>query len=68
MNASMTDDRVVELDRLRFREHRVTKRCELALDKFDLYPKGGLVRLVAELAAERASLSRAIAELSAGRR
>jgi hypothetical protein len=68
MNVSVASERLVELSRLRFREHRVTKRCELALDKLDMFPNGALIRLVAELAAERDSLGRDIAALSADRR
>jgi hypothetical protein len=68
MNASVANERLVEISRLRFREHSVTKRCELALDKLDMFPNGALIRLVAELAAERDSLSRDIAALSADRR
>jgi hypothetical protein len=68
MNASVANERLVELSRLRFREHSVTKRCELALDKIELFPNGALIRLVSELAAERDSLGRDIAALSTGRR
>jgi len=68
MNASVANERLVELSRLRFREHTVMKRCELALDKIELFPNGALIRLVSELAAERHSLGRDIAALSADRR
>ena len=68
MNTSVANERLVELSRLRFREHSVTKRCELALDKIELFPNGALIRLVSELAAERYSLGRDIAALSTGRR
>ena len=56
-------DPLVELHHLQFREQSVTKKWELALDRLGHFPNGVLVRQVAELAAERDSLSRAIAEL-----
>ena len=58
-------DPVVELHHLQFRERSVTKKWEHALDALGHFPSGALVRHVAELAAERDTLSRAIAELSA---
>jgi len=61
-------DPLVELHHLQFRKRSVTKRWQYALDKLDQVPNGGLVRQVAELAAERDALSRAIADLSADRR
>jgi hypothetical protein len=63
--SSLTDiaDPLVELHHLQFRERSVTRRWELALDKLGQFPNVVLVRQVAELAAERDSLSQAIAEL-----
>ena len=58
-------DPLVEIHHLQFRERSVTKKWELAFDKLGQFPNVVLVRQVAELAAERDSLSRAIAELSA---
>jgi hypothetical protein len=56
-------DPLVEIHHLQFRERSVTKKWEHALDTLGQFPNGALVRQVAELAAERDSLNRAIAEL-----
>ena len=58
-------DPLVELHHLEFRERSVAKKWERALDRLGQFPNGALVRQVAELAAERDSLQRAIAELTA---
>jgi len=60
-------DPLVELHHLQYRERCVKEKWEHAFDTLDRFPNRALVRHVAELAAERDSLSRAIAELSAER-